>query len=76
MAGRTGKLTRAELNRRGPRLWLLQALTVDSEIPGFFITRDDEYRRAIKLGYGFRAIAASYSLAYLLRVGRVMVKLQ
>jgi len=69
MSGYTGRLTNAELARRGPRLYLLQHRNGDC-----FVTRgkDATYTDGSQLS----VLARSYSLPYLLKIGRTALKLE
>lgn len=82
MAGRTGKLTREALQARGPRL-VLGGFTHDDDSESKVIWREREscfsdgvdeasFMRQLPNGHYLsgRAIARSFSLSYLLRVGK------
>jgi hypothetical protein len=80
MAGNSGKMTREAIAKRGPRMRLLKVYTYTGVRPlvfvGLVIMRDPHspvglFKGAAHTGYTYRTLAQSYSLAYLLRIGRV-----
>jgi hypothetical protein len=78
MAGNTGKLTRAAQAARGPRMCLV-VIRDDQRMVGIVVGRnkndmlsEDARERFPKLVCF--VCAESYTLSYLLRIGRAMVK--
>lgn len=77
MAGNTGKMTERQIAERGPRINLVCVFKANSPV-GYVIMRGGE--NALRPFSGFEdqhrtVYARSYSLGYLLRIGRTLTRL-